>query len=168
VRIRPANPGDLDELVAVHLASFRGGNGPHLAAERMAELTPARDAEAWEPVLRDTPERARLVVLEDGGELRGVAGAGPARDDDLDRSSTGELSALYVHPDAWGRGYGDALHAAALGHLQAERFTAAVLWVLEGNQRARRFYADRGWREDGARGAFWESPKVRLHTVLGR
>jgi GNAT superfamily N-acetyltransferase len=134
----------------------------------MTELTPARDAEAWEPVLRDTPERARVVVLEDRGALRGVAGAGPARDDDLDRTTTGELYALYVHPDAWGRGYGDALHAAALDHLRAEGFSAAVLWVLEGNHRARRFYADRGWREDGARGSFWDSPKVRMCTMLAR
>jgi GNAT superfamily N-acetyltransferase len=134
----------------------------------MTELTPARDAEAWEPVLRDTPERARVVVLEDRGALRGVAGAGPARDDDLDRTTTGELYALYVHPDAWGRGYGDALHAAALDHLRAEDFSAAVLWVLEGNHRARRFYADRGWREDGARGSFWDSPKVRMCTMLAR
>jgi GNAT superfamily N-acetyltransferase len=134
----------------------------------MTELTPARDAEAWEPVLRDTPERARVVVLEDRGALRGVAGAGPARDDDLDRTTTGELYALYVHPDAWGRGYGDALHATALDHLWAEGFSAAVLWVLEGNHRARRFYADRGWREDGARGSFWDSPKVRMCTMLAR
>jgi GNAT superfamily N-acetyltransferase len=168
VRIRSANPDDLDELVTVHLASFRAGNGPHLPPERMAEFTPSRHAEAWEPVLHATPERARVVVLEDRGELCGVAGAGPARDDDLERTSTGELYALYVHPDAWGRGYGDALHAAALGHLQAEGFSAAVLWVLEGNHRARRFYADRGWQEDGARGSFCDSPKLRLRTALAR
>ena len=38
---------------------------------------------------------------------------------------------------------------AAEEHLRAAGFTEAVLWVLEGNERAARFYESHGWHEDG-------------------
>jgi len=40
---------------------------------------------------------------------------------------------------------------AACERLAAQEFTSAVLWVLEGNTRARRFYAKDGWTPDGLR-----------------
>ena len=66
------------------------------------------------------------------------------------------------HPRSWGAGHGSALHEAAMDHLAKEGFGEAVLWVLEGNERARRFYERRGWRADGARGDFWGATRVRL------
>ena len=70
-----------------------------------------------------------------------------------DRGGTdaGELFALYVDPDFWGRGVGRALIAAARARLVAEGYRWAVLWVLEGNARADRFYRADGWAPDGAR-----------------
>lgn len=39
---------------------------------------------------------------------------------------------------------------AAVDTLAELGFDAATLWVLEGNQRARRFYEKGGWSTDGA------------------
>jgi GNAT superfamily N-acetyltransferase len=60
------------------------------------------------------------------------------------------LEALYVRPEAWGSGVAAALHDAALAELAAAGVRRATLWVLEANERARRFYERRGWRPDGS------------------
>jgi GNAT superfamily N-acetyltransferase len=165
--VRAARPEDLDGLVPVHLAAFLAGNGPALSDEVRAELTPASFRERWGPVIREPPPRARVFVGLAGARLVGVAGAGPARDDDIS-PRVGELYALYVDPDEWGAGHGTALHDAALRHLVAEGFGEAILWVLEANSRARRFYAARGWSEDDSRGEFMGAPKLRLRRPLAR
>lgn len=61
--------------------------------------------------------------------------------------SPGWLNGLYVRPEAWGTGVAARLHDRALEALGPG---IARLWVLEENQRARRFYERRGWREDGS------------------
>jgi GNAT superfamily N-acetyltransferase len=167
VRIRPARIDDLDSLVAVHHAAFVAGNGPHLPPEWLADYTLDSSRAGWEPVLEDVPDRAVVAVLEEEGRLRGVAGAGAVRDDDQDSATVGELYALYVHPDEWGCGYGGALHDAARDHLTREGFERAVLWVLEGNERARRFYEARRWSPDGSREDFHGASAIRLVSGLG-
>ena len=51
---------------------------------------------------------------------------------------------FYLHPDAWGSGAADPLMAACLDELRS-RFDRAILFVLEANPRARRFYERWGW-----------------------
>jgi GNAT superfamily N-acetyltransferase len=70
---------------------------------------------------------------------------GPSRDHDCD----GELYGVYVLPEAWGTGAGGELMETALAELGAA-FREAILWVLEDNPRARRFYEKHGWQPDGA------------------
>jgi GNAT superfamily N-acetyltransferase len=65
---------------------------------------------------------------------------------DPDESSRGHLRALYVDPGSWGRGVGRALHDAALTHFQTIGFRVAILWVLEGNVRARAMWERWGWQ----------------------
>jgi GNAT superfamily N-acetyltransferase len=59
------------------------------------------------------------------------------------------LEAIYVRPAAWGSGVAGALHDAAVAELRARGVERARLWVLERNERARRFYEGRGWQPDG-------------------
>src|ERR1035437_10037087 len=70
----------------------------------------------------------------------------------FDRGDTcgAELQVLNVDPDAWGGGVGGALLSAAEAALAADGFTAAVLWVLRDNPRARSVYERRGWTYDNA------------------
>ena len=75
----------------------------------------------------------------------GFAVAAPSPDE----PGTGELSALYVDPDRWSRGTGQALLRVAEDRL-AETFDESTLWVLEENDRGRRFYKRAGWEPDGA------------------
>jgi ribosomal protein S18 acetylase RimI-like enzyme len=107
------------------------------------------DPERWRTRLHVPPHGWTTLVCENGnGTVLGFASVGPSRDED----SLGELYAIYVEPDAWSTGAGRALIAAAEERLAAE-YDSALLWVLEDNPRARRFYERAGWAADGARKA---------------
>ncbi len=89
-----------------------------------------------------------FVVAEVGGVVRGFSAFGPSRDEDA-RSGTGEVFALHVFPGTWGLGIGTALVGESLARLRAGGSTEASLWVIDGNDRARRFYEWQGWQMDG-------------------
>jgi ribosomal protein S18 acetylase RimI-like enzyme len=62
---------------------------------------------------------------------------------------TGVLYAIHVHPDAQGRGIGRALMDRCVRTFVEWRYARAILWVLDGNDRAQRFYERAGWWHDG-------------------
>jgi len=78
---------------------------------------------------------------------------GPAEDESL-APETGEIYGIYLLPEAIGTGVGRDLFALATERLRAAGFARAILWVLETNERARRFYEAAGWRWDGARSEY--------------
>jgi GNAT superfamily N-acetyltransferase len=90
------------------------------------------------------PGWSTFVAVEDG--VVGFVSVGPSRDE----QGTGELYAIYVHPEQWSTGAGRALMLRAEEQLRTE-YGEATLWVLEQNSRARRFYERAGWSPDGAR-----------------
>jgi GNAT superfamily N-acetyltransferase len=112
-----------------------------------------------------------LVAVAEGGGITGFAWFGPSRDSDADPRVTGEVFAIYAAPNAWGTGAGRALMGSAVAELARLGYADVVLWVLDGNERARRFYALAGWEEDGAsktdgsRGS--TSPRSRYRRTLG-
>jgi len=124
----------------------------------------------WTRVLTDEldPRRAVFVAEDDDGRVVGfVAVSGEMYVADAAR---GEVYALNVDPDRWGRGVGRALLAAGCGHLRAVGFSTAVLWVHRDNARACRFYRASGWRANGterrADALGVEVPEVRYHRSL--
>ena len=92
--------------------------------------------ERWAAALAD-PDASVLVATLDGRPV-GLAGYRPEW-----------LDGLYVAPDQWGRGIGRDLHDQVLDRLRRRASPCCHLWVLEHNDRARRFYERLGWRENG-------------------
>jgi len=151
VEIRPARIGDAPQIGLVHVRSWQGAYRGLLPHEYLDGLDPAQRAGGWERVLAaDAGPRSGVVVADGDGSLLGFAAFGPARDEDRDPGQTGEVMAIYVHPGAWGQGWGRQLMAAAVTGLAGAGFGQAVLWVLDSNERARRFYQAAGWFLDGA------------------
>jgi GNAT superfamily N-acetyltransferase len=88
-------------------------------------------------------------VLEGCGEVLGLVHVSPSRDADAP-ACTGELTAIYLTPESWGRGGGRLLLDVAMTSLRAADFRRATLWVLDSNAAARGFYEHAGWMADGA------------------
>ncbi|MFN8233107.1 MAG: GNAT family N-acetyltransferase [Actinomycetota bacterium] len=65
----------------------------------------------------------------------------------------GAVYALYLGRSVLGRGIGRALLERATEGLRDAGWKRAVLWVLETNERARRFYERAGWSWDGTTSA---------------
>jgi ribosomal protein S18 acetylase RimI-like enzyme len=90
-------------------------------------------------------------VVEAAGQVQGFASTGPIRDQPDGLVGAGEVFAIYLAPEARGRGFGRALFTHAVDDLRARGFDPIVVWVFEANAGARRFYESAAFRLDGAR-----------------
>ena len=57
---------------------------------------------------------------------------------------------MYVDPDYWRQGMGNALMGAAVERLSGLPYTEAVLWTFKENSPSDRLLERNGWRPDGA------------------
>ncbi|OBH32734.1 acetyltransferase [Mycobacterium sp. E342] len=145
--VRAAVPADAHMVAGLHARSWRVAYRGLIAQDYLDSLTP----EAL--VNRYTFGRVGLrmpftLVAVDGPAIRGFATTGLCRDNDL--PDFGELMALYVDPAHVATGVGRLLMTAARARLRSVGVRGAVLWVLDANTRARRFYERDGWEADGA------------------
>ncbi|MFI7035499.1 GNAT family N-acetyltransferase [Microbispora rosea] len=149
--IRRAEPADAESIAVVHVRSWQAAYPGLMPQAHLDGLTAAMRLPVWERLLGEAaPPRTEVLVAEADGSVAGFASLGPGRDDDVDPAVVAEISAIYLVPEIWGAGVGGRLMAAALDSLAAAGYEQAVLWVVDGNTRARRFYERGGWRPDGA------------------
>jgi GNAT superfamily N-acetyltransferase len=159
--IRAGTPEDAEAVARVHVETWRVAYDhvfPREELERMATERVDRRAEMH--------RRSPPIVAEADGEIIGFVSVGPANDEDAD----GELYAIYVLPAHWGTGVGRDLIQTAEDRLRELGHEDAILWVLEDNPRARRFYEAAGWLHDGNRRPIEvfgiEVPEVRYAKPL--
>ncbi|NUR49109.1 MAG: N-acetyltransferase [Hamadaea sp.] len=171
VTVRPLRDEDVPAVVASHINGWRTAYKGIVADEVLDGL----DQGAWAERRRtELTKRAagespwQTLVVLDGDQVVGHVSYGPYRTEDGFDPEVGEILAIYVDPPVYGQGFGRALLTAALAELpQAE----VRLWILEENERARRFYEKAGLRPDGVR-EFWSPagttfryPELRYHLV---
>jgi ribosomal protein S18 acetylase RimI-like enzyme len=149
--IRPARMQDVPAIAAVHVRSWQAAYRGLLPQAYLDGLDPGQRIGQWERSVSAAgrPDGGTLVA-DAAGRLSGFVSYGPARDDDADARPAGEIYAIYLLPDAWDAGIGRQLMAAALDRLGEAGFDQVILWVLDTNARARRFYEAGGWRADEA------------------
>lgn len=86
--------------------------------------------------------RTELIAI-DGGKFVGTASFSQSRWDKF--KSCGEIVTIYLLPDYIGKGIGSQLINACIEELEFLGYTEILLWVLEDNLRARRFYEKHGF-----------------------
>jgi ribosomal protein S18 acetylase RimI-like enzyme len=145
MEIRRARLDDAAAIAEVHVRSWQVAYEHVFGAERLATVTVERRLPMWREIL--AAEEQTALVADDDGRIVGLATVGPGRDENAE----GELYAIYVEPKAWGTAAGPALIRAGVGALRERGYRDAILWVLEDNPRARRFYEREGWSVDGGR-----------------
>jgi ribosomal protein S18 acetylase RimI-like enzyme len=152
--VRDARPEDAPALASLHIAAWRAAYRSVMPPEFLDGMNHARLTERWRGMLGGPgepawiPERV-LVVEASGGPLAGFAMLGPERAPEFP-DARGELWAINIAPERWGGGLGRLLLQAAEHALLDADYREVVLWVIETNERARRFYERAGWRADGA------------------
>lgn len=85
-----------------------------------------------------------ILVAKEHGHVIGFAGYGNRGEE---ATETGELFAMYILSEYYGKGIGQLLMNAALEELKGYR--QICLWVLKENKRAIRFYEKNGFSPDG-------------------
>jgi len=148
MKVREARLDDAVGIGIVHVKSWQAAYRGFVPDDFLDDLDPAQRGAVWKRILSSQGPREHTVVAEEQAELIGLASVCPSRDDDA-WGRVGEVASIYLLPSAWGKGYGRQLMAAATTALIEDQFTEATLWVLEGNERARRFYQAGGWSADG-------------------
>lgn len=167
--IRPAVRDDADAITDVQVASWRAGYA-HVFPESVLyaddfDTTRRSFWRSW----RFAPGH-RIVVATVAGddgtpEVVGFSSFGPERERARGHTGRGEVWAFYLHPDDWGSGVANELMAHVETRLLAEGFETAVLWVLDDNPRARRFYERHGWAATGIGADFDDYCEVAVPEV---
>ena len=143
VHIRPARIADASAIGAVHLQSWLAAYEGIVAAAFLSSLSAETRAEEWQQALTQPPAGLIVLVAEaDAGDIVGFVAAGPERSGDPGHA--GEIYALYVLPSKQRSGIGHSLLQSAARGLARAGMTTMLLWVLEENAQARRFYERSG------------------------
>jgi GNAT superfamily N-acetyltransferase len=158
--IRPATADDAEELVRANEAAWNAGMAD-VVDKKLAELAPFEGRVAhFREGIAAVPPGTRLWVAEREGRIVGHATVAVQK-------ALGQLNALYVVPEEWGSGVAGALHDEAVAGMRELGATEAVLWVVEGNTRARRFYEREGWSADGeTKPSMFDIREVRYRRPL--
>lgn len=145
MEIRGATIDDSRAIAEIHVAGWRGAYRGLIPDTYLAGLSVEKRQATWRTAL-ETGEPHILLATESGGVMGWIA-FGKCRDSDQ-APDTGEIWALYAHPDHWSRGVGRSLWLTAREKLAASGFRRITLWVLAANERACRFYRKAGFTED--------------------
>ncbi len=178
--IRRATPEDAPEITRCHIGGWKVHYRGILPDAMLDELDHAqRSAKRRQFIREEMEEREALVaagadprkeranwVLEQDGTILGWASTGPARDEDLGME-TNELYAIYLDPELVGRGHGRVLMQYCIDDACERGFAEMSMWVLTGNERARRFYAAAGFVADPrvSPEPFGETSETKLRMV---
>ncbi|MEV7969121.1 GNAT family N-acetyltransferase [Sphaerisporangium sp. NPDC088356] len=164
--VREMREPDIETVSSVRIASWRTAYAGILPQAHLDGLSVEDDARGRRKRFGDADGTTLDLVAEDAGSVVGWLAMGPCRDDDA-VPGDGEIYAFYVRPDVIGTGAGRALADAALRAAGERSYRRLLLWVLEDNLRARRFYGAAGFVPDGTR-SLWEVAGVAVPELRYR
>lgn len=147
MQIRQARPDDASAVAGVYVRSWRVAFAGLIPQHYLGAMDPSREESEWKIRITETrwPSSGVLVAETEAG-IVGFAGFSASQE----TPAIAEVGTLYAIPEVWSTGIGKQLMLATLTVLGQADYTQATLWVLEDNQRARRFYEAAGWAADGA------------------
>jgi len=148
--LKPAAEGDARAIAEISVATWRAafrGAMPDAILDGLS--VDEREAELRKIVSPSANPPARTEVALEDGEIVGFVVFGASRDGDA-LAGTGEIYAIYVRENCWGRGIGRLLLDHARASLAASGGTSLTLWTLARVEKTIRFYRSSGLEADGA------------------
>jgi GNAT superfamily N-acetyltransferase len=146
--IRSARLDDADALGLIHVRAWQTAYRGVMSDDYLDGLRPEDRAEMWRRGVSRAQGEQRVSVIEFDGDVVGFAASGCEAAEVTD-GHTGELYAINLDPDQWGKGLGRALLRYVTQALTDAGYWSAVLWVVPENERARGLYESEGWVDDG-------------------
>ena len=131
-------PEEIEGKSLVHWQTWREAYDDHLPADFQETMT----LEKCRFFSQKYPENTLIAM--DGKKIVGFISYGNFRDEAI---QAGEIIALYVLKDYYGKGVSKQLMHAAFVAL--DQFSEIYLWVLKENKRAIAFYQKMGFTLDG-------------------
>ena len=140
--LRPAIPEDAPVLARIQTEAWKAAFGGILSPEALAQATNPEEAQAMHAfVLEHQLAHVSLQCID--GTPQGMTAWSENRDNL--GCDTAELICIHSLPQFWGHGYGAHMIQHALEEAKHAGDVRLVLWVFEGNERARRFYETHGF-----------------------
>ena len=139
--VRPAELADAAAIARVQTASWQSSYRGILPDSILDTMDPERRIGSRREILADANAFNLVAYDTTHGDIVGFANAGPSR-----RQShlVGELYEIYIIDRAKAYGLGRELFETARDWCRSRKLATMVVWVLEGNRHARRFYEAMG------------------------
>ena len=160
--VRPATLGDAKAIAEVHAAAARAAYADILPEDQLRALAPAMREAKWREAIEFS--EPQVHVAEFDGEIVGFVGFDRSRDPKTP-STPGEIWAIYVKPEHWGKGIGVALWDAAREGLEEEGCTVVTVWVPLRNDRAMRFHELAGFKREMKTAKTTSIGSVRIEEI---
>lgn len=145
--LRRATPDDAGAIATIHVRSWQAAYQGIVPEALLRSLSIETRAATWRTILLEAA--SEVYVAEKSQEIIGWISVSRSRDPDAG-PATGELWAIYVAPEHWGRGAGRALWKRGESSLKASGFLDVTVWVLKDNRRGLRFYESAGFAAPSA------------------
>ncbi|MDW4905409.1 GNAT family N-acetyltransferase [Streptomyces sp. ADMS] len=153
ILIREMAFDDCDRVSEIRIRGWQYAYRGLMPQPYLDSLSVAEDAERRRTFFVRAGSEIVDLVAEQAGQVVGWACHGPYRDGEF-RTDDAELYAIYVDTARFGAGVGQALLREAVRRCAGARHRRMLLWVLKGNDRARRFYERAGFAADGSEEPF--------------
>jgi len=145
--VRRAVEEDALAIANVHVLAWQYAYKEILPAAILNSQSVLKRADFWSSYISDSSNWP-VFVLE-GKQVEGFASVIPARGDDVDPKQVSELAAIYISEKASGQQLGMQLLSSCLAESRSRERDSMILWVLEKNEKALRFYKKHGFSADG-------------------
>lgn len=145
-RIRYANIGDAKTLGEIHSKSWKVAYKGIVPDEILKNITIEKRQAYFEKALTEEWEEDAIIFKDN--DAVGLICIGKCRD--VDKTHTcGEIWGIYLLPEYWNMGIGSELINWGINELKKRNYSKVILWVLEENTNARKFYEKVGFKHDG-------------------
>lgn len=143
--VRPATSNDISFIARIHVSSWQAAYDGLIPHDFLSALDARKKEFLWAKVLNDEP--GSLFVIEEESIVRGFCHFTRSRHKPL--ANSGEITSIYLDPGSYRQGMGTRLLAEVIDAASAN-YETIILWVLETNLSARRFYEKSGFTLEGS------------------
>lgn len=157
ISIKAASYNDLAELARIHVQSWKETYRGQVPQDYLDSMDAKVRQEKWESIFQENAaEDNNLYLAFEGAKAIGFISFGRGRD--LEFPDSGEIYAVYLLREAWGKAAGYALFKTAEQKLSEQGLKRFYLWVLNTNGNAINAYQRWGGKVDS---------NITKDTVIG-